>query len=200
MEALRYLRAITEIAGEVSDVKRKIAHDAAVSAGTPFSKGDWCLIYHNERLSSLDSFYRGPYTVVDVQVDGKGNNSGYYTVAPVLANNALGKPHVEVHANRMWPFSAERTTAEAEHWKRLPEGCGLVLEIINHRLHAHGAQVQVKYYAVKRPAWEFITSMKLPNLGWNAVYRDYCERHKLPLEGGDSWHNPDADRNVRAEE
>lgn len=200
MESLRYLRAITEICGEVSDVKRKVAHDAAVAAGTPYAKGDWCLIYHNERLSSLDSFYRGPYTVVDVQVDAKGGNSGYYTVAPVLANNTLGKPHLGVHANRMWPFSAERTSAEAEHWKRLPEGCGLVLDILNHRLHAQGAQVQVKYYSVKRPVWEFIGSMKINNLGWNAVYRDYCESRELPLDGGAPWHNPDADRNGRAEE
>jgi transposase InsO family protein len=194
-EALRYLRKITEIAGEVSEVKQKIAYDAAVAAPAPYKLGDWCLIYHNERLSSLDSFFRGPFRVTDVQLDEQGHPSGFYTVAAILANDTVSKDTLEVHAARMWPFNGERTSSCAEHWKRLPEGFGVVQEILNHRLHARGAQVLVRYYMVPRPTWEFTTGMREPNLGWNAIFKAYCETHSLPLEGGPQWHNAREDRN-----
>jgi len=198
LEALRFLRTITEIAGEVSEVKQKIAYDAAVMHHAPYKVGDWCLVYHNERASSLDSFFRGPYLITDVQVDVRGDPSGFYSVAPLLANDTLSKDVLEVHAARLWPFNGERTSSCAEHWKRLPEGFGVVQDILNHRLHARGAQVLVRYYMVPRPTWEFTSSMREPHLGWNSIYKAYCETHGLPLEGGPQWHNAREDHNGSA--
>jgi hypothetical protein len=133
-----------------------------------------------------------------VQVDVRGDPSGFYSVAPLLANDTLSKDVLEVHAARLWPFNGERTSSCAEHWKRLPEGFGVVQDILNHRLHARGAQVLVRYYMVPRPTWEFTSSMREPHLGWNSIYKAYCETHGLPLEGGPQWHNAREDHNGSA--
>lgn len=103
--------------------------------------------------------------------------------------NGVSKDTLEAHAARMWPFNGERTSSCAEHWKRLPEGFGVVQDILGHRLHARGAQVLVRYYMVPHPTWEFISGMREPNLGWNSIYKAYCETHGLPLEGGPQWHD-----------
>ena len=175
-DALRYLRAITEICGEVDELKRKATYDAAVDS-FPVNKGDWFLVYHNERETSLQSFFRGPYQVVDA---GTG---GFCTVAPVLAGDTLGSDRLEVHVGRLWPFNAERTSADLEHQKRLPAGYGVVKEILAHRQHALGALVQVKWLMLEKPSWEFVAAMRERGAGYNAAYKQYCAAHGLRLDG-----------------
>jgi len=185
-EALRYLRAITEIHGEVSDITRKVAYDA-VTELPPYVVGDWALVWFQERVSALDSFYRGPYQITQVHLDVRGQPNGFYTVAQVIGNGQLHAARTEVTAARLWPFNKERTSHDEEHHKRLPSGHGLVKEILGHRLHALGAQVRVRWYLVKQPVWEYIPAMRHKHHGWNHVYKAYCEAHNLPLEGGPHW-------------
>ena len=200
MESLRYLRAVTEVMGEVDEVSRKIAHDDALHDPVGYKVGDWCLIYHERRHSSLDSFYRGPFKVLEVSTDARGKPNGFYTVARQLANDTVHTKRVEVHAGRMWPFNAERTSSDAEHWKRLPAGEGVVKGILDHRLHGSGAQVLVKFFMVAKPQWEFISGMRLgESYGWNQVYKAYCASRGLPLDGGPKWHNAKQDTNGPAE-
>ena len=181
MDGLRYARAITEICGEVDEVKRKLAYDAATTV-FPVRLGDWFLVYHNERDNSLQSFFRGPFQVTD---EGSG---GFCTVAPVLAGDKLGNERLQVHVGRLWPFNAERTSSDLEHQKRLPAGYGVVKAITAHRQHALGVQVQVQWLMLEKPTWEFVAAMRERGVGYNAVYKEYCTANGLRLVDGVSAH------------
>ena len=177
MDALRLLRVITEIYGEVDEIKRKAAFDSAVTP-LPCKEGDWFLVFYGERESSLQSFFRGPFQVV-----GEVKN-GYCVVAPVLAGDKLGPERVEVHVGRLWPFNAERTSSDAEHQKRLPAGWTVVKEIVGHKSTPLGVKLRVKWVMVEAPTWEFVAAMRTRGGGYNAVYKEYCAAHGLRLVDG----------------
>ena len=112
--ALEALRQVADWCGEISAVQRAI--DSARALETPqFAVGDWVLKFVAQRANSLEPMYQGPFSVTaDLR-------NGFYTVSEVLAGDVLGTP-VDVHASRMLAFDRRRTTADAEHARKLPEG------------------------------------------------------------------------------
>ena len=154
--------------GEISAVQRTILTAKALAAPT-FKVGDWVLRFVAERANSLEPMYQGPFAVTaDLR-------NGFYTVCEVLAGDALGKP-VDAHVSRLIAFDRRRTTADAEHARKLPEGYYVVEDILDGP-NADGLFL-VKWMGVAEPRWaepqELRAVMK---------FQAYCQQRRLDKSG-----------------
>ena len=116
------LRQVADWCGEITAVQRAI--DSARVLETPkMSVGDWVLKFAAQRANSLEPMYQGPFCVTADLANL------FFTVNEVLAGDALGVP-VDVHVSRLLPFDRRRTTADAEHARKLPEGYHVVETVL----------------------------------------------------------------------
>jgi hypothetical protein len=165
---LEGLRQVADWCGEISAVQRAI--DSARVLETPrFAVGDWVLKFVAQRANSLEPMYQGPFCVTA----DLGN--GFYTVCEVLAGDALGTP-VDVHASRILAFDRRRTTADAEHARKLPEGYHVVEAVLDGP--REDGMFLVKWLGVEEPKWELSHELRAV-----VKFQAYCEQHRLDKAG-----------------
>jgi hypothetical protein len=165
--------------GRLAQQKAKAAYDAK-RALVEYSVGEHVLVHRAERENKLAVTWQGPYVIKSKA----GPNA--YEVADVLLGNA-----VTVHVTRMRPFSMERTDADAEAVRMLPEGKHIVKQILKHKYVNDRLQVQVwwKGYPQGEATWQSVDELQ-----GVSEYKKYCATNTLPPDG----HKPVARRGRRA--
>jgi transposase InsO family protein len=158
------LRAIADSCSEVTSLK-----EAMYSESEPFhgKVGEWVLKYVAVRENSLEPMYQGPF---EITADLRGD---FYSVAEVLAGDALGKP-LDVHASRLIRFDRSRTSGDEEHQRKLPEGHYVVEKI----LQAQEGKFLVKWLGVQEPKWEHPSGLRQV-----LKFKQFCLENDLTLEG-----------------
>ena len=166
--ALQALRQVADWCGEISAVQRTIVTAKALAA-PKFKVGDWVLKFVAERANSLEPLYQGPFCVTaDLR-------NGFYTVNEVLAGDALGNA-VDAHVSRLLAFDKRRTSADAEHARKLPQGYYVVEDILEGP-NAEGLFL-VKWMGVSEPKWAEPQELRAVR-----KFQAYCEQRRLDKSG-----------------
>jgi hypothetical protein len=174
MLALECIRSIVDFVSELSAVKR-----AAASAPDPllhkFTEGAWVLVYQpHQKTNSLEPLYQGPYRITLVERNLSDTPTGWFTVREIYAGDSEATPRMgpplELHSTRMWPFNHSRTTAAAEHSRRLPLGL-MVVEAILDGPNDDG-KFLVKWHTVAEPRWEWPAG-----LAHLTLFDEFCKEH-----------------------
>jgi hypothetical protein len=166
--ALQALRQVADWCGEISAVQRTIVTAKALAA-PKFKVGDWVLKFVAERANSLESLYQGPFCVTaDLR-------NGFYTVNEVLAGDALGNA-VAAHVSRLLAFDKRRTSADAEHARKLPQGYYVVEDILEGP--NAGGLFLVKWMGVSEPKWAEPQELRAVR-----KFQVYCEQRRLDKSG-----------------
>jgi hypothetical protein len=162
------LRQVADWCGEIVAVKRAV--ESARHLEMPnLKEGDWVLKFVAQRANSLEPMYQGPFCVTaDLR-------NGFYTVNEVLAGEALGVP-VDVHASRLITFDRRRTTADAEHARKLPEGYHVVESVLEGP--SKDGLFLVKWLYIEEPKW-----VQPQELRAVLKFQAYCELKGLDKNG-----------------
>lgn len=163
------VRQVADICSEISSLKASITSEEQV----PYfdgKVGDWVLRYAHERENSLEALYQGPYQIT------KDLRGDFYTIAEVLAGDNLGK-EVEVHSSRLVRFNRSRTSGNAEHVRKLPEGYRLVDAILEGPREGLPGKVLVKWWGLDAPTWEHVGGLRDV-----LKYKQFCTDHGLTLD------------------
>ena len=98
----------------------------------------------------------------------------FYAVREVLAGDGRG-PAFRVHASRLIKFDFSRTSADLEHARKLPDGYGVVQDILGHR----DGMVLVKWLGVVEPRWQVVDT----SLQQVLRFKQYCVANNLTRQG-----------------
>ena len=179
--AVECVRGLVDCISELDAVKR-----AADSIPDPhmcrFVEGAWVLVYQpSHKANSLEPLYQGPYRITLREQDLTGAPTGWFTVREIYAGDSEATPRegppLELHSSRMWPFDHTRTTAAAEHARRLPLGMSVVEGILEGP--NEDGQFLVKWHAVAEPRWEWPAG-----LAHLTLFDEYCKEHNVVLVEG----------------
>ena len=152
--------------------------------GLTYNVGDWVMLCNEHKPDDgLVGDWTAPFVVTDAEMattaEGKKVHTGWYSVARLLANSKQAAPK-RVRGTRLWGFNASRTSADEQHQESLPPGFFVVKTILDHGLPGspNEGRVLVQYCHTPTAVWQPVDDLR-----GNQVYRAYCIKHNLSLEG-----------------
>jgi transposase InsO family protein len=164
------MRQIADWCAEISSFKASIESQGSKH---PLNAqlGDTVLRFMALRENSLEPIYQGPYKITQ---DLGGD---FYTVCELLAGDALGKP-VQVHSSRIIKYDMSRSSADAEHQRKLPPDHYVVEAVLHGPDKDHEGHFLIKWLGVPEPKWE-----RAHGLRQVLKFRQFCHDNNLTLEG-----------------